>query len=295
LHNLLSKHLCPSYESVTVAGGKDVASSHSSPDGREALSSKLSKRRKHVKQIVFVSAVIPQRSRFVKTCQQRHWIEVEPHVIHMKNAMNGFIRTPIQIQHHVLYCESQEKKLGLLRRYIRHLVLKLNLNDEFDRGIIFVNEDRPLLDMVKILNHDLNKMFLNKFDINLATTSTHGNNNNNNVSGSVTEFVGLLDDHTSKFNLNERALAMSNFRSGLHKFVVATEVAARGIDIPEVSHIILFDLPKTEDDYLHRGGRTGRMGRNGTVVSLASKGDKFIVVKYSNSLNIPITDITDSI
>jgi ATP-dependent RNA helicase RhlE len=63
----------------------------------------------------------------------------------------------------------------------------------------------------------------------------------------------------------ERALA--NFKSGRTRVLVATDVAARGIDIEEISHVIQFDLPNVAETYVHRIGRTGRAGAGGTALA----------------------------
>lgn len=65
----------------------------------------------------------------------------------------------------------------------------------------------------------------------------------------------------------EREEALKAFRSGTHPVLVATDVAARGLDIPNVSLVINFDMPKNIDDYVHRIGRTGRAGRTGTAIA----------------------------
>ncbi|XP_063698622.1 ATP-dependent RNA helicase vasa [Culicoides brevitarsis] len=66
----------------------------------------------------------------------------------------------------------------------------------------------------------------------------------------------------------ERELALKQFRSGAMKVLVTTSVCARGLDIKNVSHVINYDLPKTIDDYVHRIGRTGRLGNRGKATSL---------------------------
>jgi ATP-dependent RNA helicase RhlE len=71
----------------------------------------------------------------------------------------------------------------------------------------------------------------------------------------------------------QRQLAMDGFRKGRVKVLVATDIAARGIDVSLVSHVINFDLPDTADAYTHRTGRTGRMERLGTALSLVTQED----------------------
>ena len=66
---------------------------------------------------------------------------------------------------------------------------------------------------------------------------------------------------------------MDNFRSGRVKILVATDIAARGIDVSQISHVINFDMPDTADAYTHRIGRTGRMARRGTALSLVTQDD----------------------
>ncbi|KAI3723261.1 hypothetical protein L2E82_34725 [Cichorium intybus] len=65
----------------------------------------------------------------------------------------------------------------------------------------------------------------------------------------------------------ERELALRSFKSGKTPILVATDVAARGLDIPHVSHVVNFDLPNDIDDYVHRIGRTGRAGKTGLATA----------------------------
>lgn len=65
----------------------------------------------------------------------------------------------------------------------------------------------------------------------------------------------------------EREIALNDFKTGRMPILVATSVAARGLDIPEVAHVINYDLPKSIDEYVHRIGRTGRMGNEGKATS----------------------------
>eukprot|EP01024_Parvocaulis_polyphysoides_P061230 TRINITY_DN6766_c0_g2_i1.p1 TRINITY_DN6766_c0_g2~~TRINITY_DN6766_c0_g2_i1.p1 ORF type:complete len:330 (-),score=49.51 TRINITY_DN6766_c0_g2_i1:212-1201(-) len=71
----------------------------------------------------------------------------------------------------------------------------------------------------------------------------------------------------------EREFALRSFRSGRTPVLVATDVAARGLDIPHVTHVINYDLPTDIDDYVHRIGRTGRAGKKGLATALFSEKD----------------------
>jgi superfamily II DNA/RNA helicase len=71
-----------------------------------------------------------------------------------------------------------------------------------------------------------------------------------------------------------RMAALDQFRRGEASLLVASDVAARGLDIPEVSHVINFDVPHHADDYVHRIGRTGRAGRTGTAITIVAPADR---------------------
>ena len=77
--------------------------------------------------------------------------------------------------------------------------------------------------------------------------------------------VGLLHGDLTQ---RERDRAMQQFRASHVKYLIATNVAARGLDIDDISHVINYDVPLTPDEYLHRVGRTGRAGRAGVAITL---------------------------
>ena len=91
-----------------------------------------------------------------------------------------------------------------------------------------------------------------------------------------------------------RMQTLDAFRNGELSLLVASDVAARGLDIPAVSHVFNYDVPTHAEDYVHRIGRTGRAGRSGTAVTLATPSDS----KYVNAIEamigqpIPRADLT---
>ena len=74
-----------------------------------------------------------------------------------------------------------------------------------------------------------------------------------------------------------RNRTLSAMRAGQVRVLVATDVAARGIDVPTISHVFNYDLPKSPEDYVHRIGRTGRAGRNGLAISLVNHAENMNV------------------
>jgi superfamily II DNA/RNA helicase len=76
-----------------------------------------------------------------------------------------------------------------------------------------------------------------------------------------------------------RTAALDSFRSGEAKLLIASDVAARGLDIPDVSHVFNFDVPHHADDYVHRIGRTGRAGKTGTAITIVAPIDSKAVAE----------------
>jgi len=87
---------------------------------------------------------------------------------------------------------------------------------------------------------------------------------------------------------SQRVQALDGLRQGKHRILVATDVAARGIDIPVIEHIINFDLPEAVEDYIHRAGRTARGAAEGTVSSLATWKDKPFLRELEVALGAPL-------
>lgn len=91
---------------------------------------------------------------------------------------------------------------------------------------------------------------------------------------------------------NERQRALQNFKSRQTRVLVATDIAARGIDIEELSHVINFDLPNIPETYVHRIGRTGRAGAGGTAISFCDYEEKICLADIQKLIlkKIPIVD-----
>ncbi len=88
-----------------------------------------------------------------------------------------------------------------------------------------------------------------------------------------------------------RTAALEAFRNGEAKLLIASDVAARGLDIPDVSHIFNFDVPHHPDDYIHRIGRTGRAGKSGIAITIVAPSDQKAVgaIEKLTGVTIPWT------
>ena len=89
-------------------------------------------------------------------------------------------------------------------------------------------------------------------------------------------------------NQLQRTQALESFKQGSIQVLVATEVAARGLDIEELTHVINFELPNNPEDYVHRIGRTGRAGAKGYAISLVSQEESHLLVDIEKLLKTKI-------
>lgn len=103
------------------------------------------------------------------------------------------------------------------------------------------------------------------------------------------ERVGISTEtiHSDKLQ-DDRELTMKNFRTGDLKVLIATDVSARGIDIPNVEYVINYDLPDTSEYYVHRVGRTGRATQKGQAISFCSTDEKELLAEVEENLGKPI-------
>jgi len=92
---------------------------------------------------------------------------------------------------------------------------------------------------------------------------------------------------------NDRQKALNNFKSGITRVLVATDIAARGIDVEELSHVINFNLPNIPETYVHRIGRTGRAGRSGKAISFCEMEEFPFLKDIEKLIKKSITEVKD--
>jgi superfamily II DNA/RNA helicase len=124
----------------------------------------------------------------------------------------------------------------------------------------------------KLLNHLLTDIELNQALI-FTATKRDADSLADQLSAQGHSVAALHGDMSQR----ERNRTLLNMRKGNLRILVATDVAARGLDVRGISHVINFDLPKFAEDYVHRIGRTGRGGATGTAISFASNRDAHLL------------------
>lgn len=99
------------------------------------------------------------------------------------------------------------------------------------------------------------------------------------------------DEISADLSQSQRERVLERVRKGTLRFLVATDVAARGLDIPELTHVIQYEPPEEIENYIHRAGRTGRAGASGTAISLVNAGERFALEKIAKTYEIQMREL----
>lgn len=104
------------------------------------------------------------------------------------------------------------------------------------------------------------------------------------------EGISVAVLHGEKYK-TERRQALQQFRDGKIKLLLTTDVGSRGLDIQDLPYVIQYDVPQTKESYIHRSGRTARMGKTGTVLTLVNERELREFKKLISSLEITLTPV----
>lgn len=104
----------------------------------------------------------------------------------------------------------------------------------------------------------------------------------------ITEKFKSIDLIQGDMSQNKRERILKNFKDLKTQFLISTDLTARGLDIAGITHIINYDIPKDKEYYVHRIGRTGRMGEEGSAVSIVSEKDINKLEQIEKKLNLKI-------
>ena len=308
LHELLSKYLSPTYDDGTPDGG-DAAAAAGMEEGNTGMMTRrggTSKARpiSKTRQTIFASATIPQHRHFMKQCVQNQWI-LSKNPKHV-SLQSGEQLIPPTLDHAYMVCASSEKKLAALRRILQKIYAGASSESSSSttkackKVLVFAEPQRPLEEMAQVLANDLD---------GLLWKEVHGPDDEAKASA----IVGVLRYEDS---LSQRAAAIQSFtgeaNNASHQWkgrssnaskrtttdpdnananenvklrvLLSSDLAARGLDIVGITHVIQLDLASDADSYVHRSGRSGRIGAEGQVVSIITPEQEFVLNRLANKL-----------
>jgi ATP-dependent RNA helicase DeaD len=139
-----------------------------------------------------------------------------------------------------------------------------------------MGKDRCLMRILEMESPDSAIIFCNtKADVHYLTAV-------------MSRFGYNVGELSADLNQSRRDQVLASVRAGQLRFLIATDVAGRGIDIPGLSHVILYSPPENPESYIHRAGRTGRAGAGGTVISLVDVMQKMELMRIARQYSIQL-------
>jgi ATP-dependent RNA helicase RhlE len=243
-----------------------------------------------------VDVLVATPGRLLDLIQQKHvrLSEVTTFVIDEADRMfdMGFIRDVRRIVSHLprqrqsmLFSATMPQEVAHLVGEILHDPIRINVtpkevtSDRIDQHVHFVpaQEKRALL--LEILNDDAMKRVI------VFTRTKHGADKVVKTLAKAGHMAGALHGGKSQ---NTRQRMLQEFRTGHLRILVATDIAARGIDVDEVSHVVNFELPNEPESYVHRIGRTARAGSVGTAIAFCDPAERNLLRGIERLMKRPL-------
>jgi superfamily II DNA/RNA helicase len=284
LHELLSKVLSPTFDDGSSLEEIDLM----------VTNSKNSRTVSQQRQTVFASATIPQHRHFLKQCIQNQWTLRDP--IHV-SLRTGEQLMPLTLEHAYVVCTSPEKKLAALRRLLQK-IYAVSVESPPKKVLVFVEPHRFMEEMADALAGTV--------EGGISWKECFGPQDEEGVAAifavlryedSLSKRASSIDSfraqHSPKVygtsagsSPQASPLATEETKQPTLRVLFSTDMAGRGLDIPDVTHVIHYDLPPDADTYVHRSGRTGRFGRSGQVLSIITEEQEFVLRRLTNKLSV---------
>ena len=320
LHELLSKYLSPTYDDGKEdeeEGNVSAATTTSSSSSPRPMSSDRT--------TLFCSATIPQRRYFAKQCVQNQWMLQAPEYLSVgpTNAQPPLL--PAQLRHSYVVSAAPDQKLATLRRLLRTLQKRrATTTTTVPRVVVFADPHRPLEEMAQVIAKDLHGFYCNERTISssslslpsptcvvsvlryedslsqraLAMEALRGEEERRGRTSRLVNHPTAMDDPDNNDDDDDDDSSFpSSGRSQNHtavlRILLSTDLAARGLDVVDITHIVHFDCPDSAEAYVHRSGRTGRLNRSGRVISIITPEQEFVLQRIVNQLQLEMTTSSD--
>lgn len=178
----------------------------------------------------------------------------------IRKLANGILNRPVQVEatpENTTVDAITQKIYRVAKAKKTDLIIKLISDGNWNQVLVFTRT-----------KHGANKLVEKMIKANIKAAAIHGNKSQ-----------------------GARTKALAGFKSGSVSVLVATDIAARGLDIPLLPHVINFEIPNISEDYVHRIGRTGRAGANGEAISLVSADETTFLrdIEKLIGMKLPVT------
>jgi ATP-dependent RNA helicase RhlE len=192
-------------------------------------------------------------------------------------------RTPVQRQT-MLYSATMPPAISALARQFQRDPLQIDINPAHPPEAI----EQALYPVPRHLKVPLLMAILEQLDVDSMLVFTRTKQEADIVTRQLTESNISVACIHGDFKQRDRIAALEGFRTGKHHVLVATNVAARGLDVEGISHVINYDVPDEAENYVHRIGRTARAEADGDAITLVTPDDEPLIHRIEHLLGYRI-------
>jgi ATP-dependent RNA helicase RhlE len=178
-----------------------------------------------------------------------------------------------------------------IRRLVRE-ILHEPVTVQIDRTLPAKTVSHALYPVQQHLKTNLLKEILKKTKTESVLIFTRTKHRAERVTQQLVRAGHRVTSLQGNLSQNQRQAALRGFRNGSIKILVATDIAARGLDVLSISHVINYDMPESTDDYIHRIGRTGRIEKNGDALTFVTNADADKIRALERLLGVPLERLT---
>ncbi|HWB25380.1 MAG TPA: DEAD/DEAH box helicase [Chitinophagaceae bacterium] len=206
------------------------------------------------------------------------------------NDIKKVIRELPEERQTLFFSATMPPEIAKLANSLLHDPVKIEVTpvsstvEKIEQSVYFVDRQNKSALLVHLLKQQANKRTL------IFTRTKHGADKIAKHLGAANIRAGVLHGNKSQ---EQRQRALNNFKTGRLEVMVATDIAARGIDIDDITHVINYDLPNVPETYVHRIGRTGRAGNAGIAISFCDREERIFLRDINKVTNQLIPAVTE--
>jgi ATP-dependent RNA helicase RhlE len=203
-------------------------------------------------------------------------------------SIRGILQCILQRRQTLLFSATMPDDIRRLAREIMHDPVTVQIG----RTLPAKTVSHSMYPVKQHLKTALLKELLRKTDTESVLVFTRTKHRASRVAQQLVRAGYRVTSLHGNLSQNQRQAALTGFRKGSVKILVATDIAARGIDVLSISHVINYDMPESTDDYIHRIGRTGRVDKSGDALTFVTDADADKIHALEQILDAPLARMT---